>query len=332
MPDDNDELNQKEFTEEEIDALLCELNIEEKDEAAEAIPDDLGTSDELEADDTEVGGDETPPGSAPPQPTSSPTPLQRQPWPLVVSVGATVIAVLALLTAGFALRPAGELNDFREEVISIVDGKIASASEEITAKADAAIAAASEDLETVGQQQQKMMDDIIRISLQQKETADNVVSLATRVVAVESEMDKYKKSISKYNSAMRAIAEQSTRAVALARTALATEEVQVFITKANFLYNKADLLPAMKAELEQAGFRNGSKQILAVFGTADQGRSDERNSTLVRERSKNGADWLGSVTNGRGGEYPAVVDPFDGANCRKLVIVYRLASTASAPQ
>src|SRR3989344_3886236 len=224
-PNTNHNLEGEEFDELDLDELdLDEIDLVEDEPDPGAGPDDPGTSDELEADDTEVGGDEVPPGS-PPVP-GSPTPLQRQPWPLVMSIGAVVIAVLALLTAGLALRPSGELDDFRKEIVQTVDGKIASATEAITAKADAAITAASD----IKQQQEKMMDDIIRISLQQKATADNVVSLVTRVVAVESGMDKYKKSIDRYNSAMRTIAEQSARANALARTALGGVDVRVFIT------------------------------------------------------------------------------------------------------
>ena len=212
-----------------------------------------------------------------------------------------------------------------------VNGQIASASETITAEANATIAAASGILQTVGQQQVKMASDIIAIADKQAAMEQDITKLGQRVDGVEGEMAKYKDAISKYNSAIRAIARQSAEAKALARTAL-KEEVEVFISKSNFLYNKAELSSVMKTELGQAGFRDGIKQILAVFGTADQGRSDERNRTLVRERSRAGADWIGSAANAKGGEYPAVIDPFDGANCRKLVIVYRLAAPASATQ
>ena len=301
----------------------------------ETNPEGEGLLDELNLDELNGSeGEEEERDEAPSSPPAvSATSLQWQPWPLVMNIGAVVIAVLALLTAGLALQPSGELNDFRKEIVQTVDGKIASASKTIIAEANATIVAASEVLQTIGQQQIKMANDITSIANKQVGMEINVAKLDQRVDGVESEMDKYKKSIDRYNSAMKAIAEQSTRAIALARAALATEEVQVFITKANFLFNHSDLLPAMKAELEQVGFRNGTKQIIAVFGTADQGRSDERNRTLVRERSLAGADWIGSAANAKGGEYPAVVDPFDGANCRKLVIVYRLApATASAPQ
>ena len=329
----NPETNPKE---EEFDDLnlnyldLDELDLDEIDQVEDAPepgpgagPDDIDLDFVEEVEEEER--DEVPPGS-PPVP-GSPTPLQRQPWPLVMSIGAVVIAVLAFLTAGFALRPASELDDFRKEIVQTVDGKIASATEAITAKADAAITAASD----IKQQQEKMMDDIIRISLQQKATADNVVSLVTRVVAVESGMDKYKKSIDRYNSAMRMIAEQSARANALARTALGGGDIRVFITNNHFLFDHSDLTSAMKQELDIAGFRDGSKTILGICGTADAGKKDGRNYQLVQERARNGADWIGSAANAKGGEYPAVVDPFDGANCRKLVIVYRLAA-ASATQ
>ena len=276
---------------------------------------------------------------APPQPTPLPTPTPQPATPpssfpqwAYWAVGAVVAAILlaSWLYISWPESVDGKLADFRKEIVNTVDAKIASASEAITAKAHAAIAAASDILQTVGARQQKMADDIIRISLQQKETAENVLNLATRVVSVEGDLVKYKNALSEYNKAISQIAEQSTRAIALARTALVTEEVQVYISTSNFLYNRSDLPSAMNDELEQAGFRNGTKQVVAVFGTADQGRSDERNRTLVRERSKNGADWLGSDKNARGGEYPAVVDPFNGSNCRKLVIVYRLTATASA--